>query len=57
MLAAVLPLIAGGLPLRSVVLDGPFGNHHALQMALQCHLHLIAKLRCDAARSCPDTGP
>jgi len=30
-------------------LDGHFGNHNALHMARQHHLHLISKLRCDAA--------
>ncbi len=32
-----------------LVLDGYFGNNNALQMTRQCGLHLIAKLRCDAA--------
>jgi len=40
-----------------VVLDGHFGNHHALQMARQHHLHLISKLRYDAALYFPYTGP
>ena len=39
------------------MLDGHFGPHHALQMARQHHLHLIAKLRYDAARYFPYTGP
>ena len=39
------------------MLDGHFGNHNALQMARQCHLHLISKLRCDAALYFPYTGP
>ena len=34
---------------RYLVLDGHFGNLHALQMVLQCGLHLISKLRHDAA--------
>jgi hypothetical protein len=57
MLAALLHLIAGFLPLRYLVLDGHFGNHHALHMAQQCDLHLISKLRCDAALYFPYTGP
>jgi putative transposase len=57
MLDALLTLIAGLIPLTYLVLDGHFGNHNALQMARQCHLHLIAKLRCDAALYCPYTGP
>lgn len=32
-----------------LVLDGHFGNNNALQMVRQCGLHLISKLRCDAA--------
>lgn len=31
------------------VLDGHFGNHLACQMVRQCDLHLISKMRCDAA--------
>ncbi len=38
-------------------LDGHFGNHNALQMAPQHHLHLISKLRYDAALDFPYTGP
>jgi putative transposase len=56
-LAALLHLIAGVVSLTYVVLDGHFGNHNALQMARQHHLHLISKLRCDAALYFPYTGP
>ena len=56
-LDALLTLIAGVVSLTSLVLDGHFGNHNALQMARQSDLHLIAKLRCDAALSFPSTGP
>ncbi len=56
-LGALRQLIAGVIPLTYVVLDGHFGNHHALQMARQHHLHLISKLRYDAALYCPYTGP
>jgi len=45
MLGALLHLIAGGVELTYLVLDGHFGNHNALQMARQHHLHLISKLR------------
>ena len=31
------------------VMDGAFGHNNALQMVRQCSLHLISKLRCDAA--------
>jgi hypothetical protein len=56
-LAALLHGIAGVVSLTYVVLDGHFGNHNALQMARQSHLHLISKLRCDAALYFPYTGP
>lgn len=54
---ALLHLITGVIPVTYLVLDGHFGNHNALQMARQCGLHLISKLRCDAALYLPDTGP
>ena len=56
-LDALLHLIAGVVSLTYVVLDGHFGNHNALQMARQHHLHLISKLRYDAALYFPYTGP
>jgi hypothetical protein len=56
-LDALLRLIAGVVSLTYVVLDGHFGNHNALQMAQQCGLHLISKLRCDAALYFPYAGP
>jgi putative transposase len=55
-LDALLHLIAGVVSLTYVVLDGHFGNHNALQMARQHHLHLISKLRYDAALYFPYTG-
>jgi hypothetical protein len=57
MLAALLQLVARLIPLRYLVLDGHFGNHNALHMARQCDLHLISKLRSDAALYFPYTGP
>jgi putative transposase len=57
MLDALLKLIAGFLPLTYLVLDGHFGNHNALYMARQANLHLISKLRCDAALYLPSLGP
>ena len=57
MLDALLQLIAGCVPLTYLVLDGHFGNHNALQMARQSNLHLISKLRCDAALYFPYAGP
>jgi putative transposase len=56
-LDALLRLIGGVVSLTYLVLDGHFGNHNALQMARQSHLHLISKLRCDAALYFPYTGP
>jgi putative transposase len=56
-LDALLHLCAGAISLTYLVLDGHFGNHNALQMARQCGLHLISKLRCDAALYLPYTGP
>ena len=55
-LDALLHLIAGIVSLTYLVLDGHFGNHHALQMARQSNLHLISKLRYDAAWYFPYTG-
>jgi putative transposase len=57
MLTAQLKLMAGRIPLAYLVLDGHFGNHPALHMVRQCGLHLIAKLRCDAALYLPYDGP
>ena len=57
MLDALLQLIARVVPGVHLVLDGHFGNHNALAMARQCNLHLISKLRGDAALYCPYTGP
>ena len=57
MLGALRRLLAGVVALTYVVLDGHFGNHNALAMAQEPHLHLISKLRCDAALYFPSTGP
>ena len=40
-----------------LVLDGHFGHNNALQMTRQCGLHLISKLRCDAALYFQYAGP
>ncbi len=56
MLTAQLKLMAGRMPLAYLVLDGHFGNHPALYMVRQCGLHLISKLRCDAALYLPYAG-
>lgn len=54
---ALLPLMTRGVSLTDLVLDGPWGHHHARQMARQSNLPRIAKLRCAAALYSPDTGP
>lgn len=46
-----LEMLPDWLIVRYLVLDGHFGNNHALQMTLQCGLRLISKLRYDAALS------
>ena len=53
----LLLLMNGHLPLTYLVLDGHFGNNNALQMTRQCGLHLISKLRYDAALYIPYAGP
>jgi putative transposase len=57
MLTTLLQRIATVLSVTYLVLDGHFGNHNALHMARQCGLHLISKLRCDAALYFPYVGP
>jgi hypothetical protein len=49
--------IQGTIHLTYLVLDGHFGNHPALHMVRQCQLHLISKLRSDAALFFPYIGP
>jgi len=44
-----LVIFQGVLSITYLVLDGHFGNNNALQMVRQCGLHLISKLRHDAA--------
>jgi hypothetical protein len=56
MLKELLSLIGTDLPVIYCVMDGAFGNNNALQMVRQCSLHLISKLRCDAALYFPYDG-
>jgi hypothetical protein len=44
-----LVIFQGMLSITYLVLDGHFGNNNSLQMVRQCGLHLISKLRHDAA--------
>ena len=57
MLQSFLNAIQGTIYLTYLVLDGHFGNHPALHMVRQCQLHLISKLRYDAALFFPYSGP
>lgn len=56
MITALLQRMTAPISLTYLVLDGHFGNHNALHMAQQCHLHLISKLRSDSALYWPYTG-
>jgi len=57
MLKTVLATIAGFIPIRYFLLDGYFGNNQTLQMLRDCGLHLISKLRRDAALYLPPKMP
>lgn len=57
MVRSLLEIVQGMLHLTYLVLDGHFGNCPAFQMARQCRLHLISKLRHDAALHFAYTGP
>ena len=54
---SLLHLIAGLVPLTYRVLDGHFGTGASMQMTQQCGLHVISKLRADAALYAPYDGP
>ena len=57
MLQAQLQLMTGTVPVGYLALDGHFGNSPTLQMVRGCGLHLISKLRSDAALYFPFDGP
>ena len=57
MLKTVLATLDGFIPMRYFLLDGYFGNNNTLQMVRECGLHLISKLRRDAALYLPPTTP
>lgn len=57
MIGALTQRIAPLVPLTYLLLDGYFGHAAALQMARAQNLHLISKLRTDAALYVPYTGP
>jgi hypothetical protein len=57
MLKGLLTLIGCDLNVIYCVMDGAFGHNNALQMVRQCSLHLVSKLRCNAALYFPYEGP
>lgn len=57
MLRSLLRLVETKIQPIYWVLDGVFGNNYAVQMVRQCSLHLISKLRYDAAPYFPYQGP
>jgi hypothetical protein len=57
MLQSLLNTIQDTIHLTYLVLDGHFGNHPAFRMVRQCQLHLISKLRYDAALHFAYAGP
>ena len=54
---ALLHLIGGLFAVTYLLLDGHFGTSAAVQMAQQCGVQLISKLRADAALYEPYAGP
>jgi putative transposase len=57
MVSGLLQRIANSFALTYLVMDGHFGNNHALVMARGCGLQLISKLRYDSAFFLPYEGP
>lgn len=57
MLQDLLALMAGTVPVTYLALDGHFGTAPAIQMVQGCGLHLISKLRSNAALFLPYDGP
>ena len=55
-LQAFLAVLASGLPIHYLVMDGHFGNYPSAWMVLQAGLHFVSKLRSDAALYEPFTG-
>ena len=56
MIDKLLSLINGIIPISYLVMDGHFGNNNTTQLARQCGLHLISKLRVDSALHFPYSG-
>ena len=57
MIQKQLCLVGQWLTITHLLLDGKFGHNNAVQMALGCGLHLVSKLRHDAALYFPYDGP
>ena len=57
MLQSLLNTIRGTIQVTYLVLDGQFGNHPVFHMVRQGQLHLISKLRHDAALHFAYVGP
>ena len=57
MVKSLLQTMQGVIQLSYLVMDGHFGNHPAVHMVRTCQLHLISKLRHDAALYLPYAGP
>ena len=57
MVKALLARVDDLIPLRYLLLHGYFGHNNALQMAKQCRLSLISKLRVNTALYFPPTLP
>ena len=57
MVKSLLQTMQGVIRLSYLVMDGHFGNHPAVHMVRACGLHLISKLRHDAALYLPYAGP
>jgi putative transposase len=55
-LQAFLAVLKGVLSISYLVLDGHFGNYPSAWMVRQTGLHLVSKLRCDAALYEPFSG-
>ena len=57
MLASVKTLVGSDLAIRHVVLDGKFGNYPSTWTVCEAGLHIISKMRSDAALTYPYDGP
>jgi hypothetical protein len=55
-LQAFLAVLAGGLSIHYLVMDGHFGNYPSAWMVVQAGLHFVSKLRYDAALYEPFSG-